>query len=308
MNDIESYDAIPFADELFPIRILWHKKLIGNDHAGAADRPEGGTWHEQLEIIYFLEGRASVKCGVRRYLCGKGDIIIINPCELHEIDSVDGAAYYHCFMIDPRLYNSGENDICSLKYLSLLSNRRLAFNNRISDNRRARAILEQFIVECEEADTAYEIAVKGFILLLLSELIRHELQLVAAPDDARCNARGYEQIEPALRIISSSYTREIRLGELADACHLAPSYFCRRFREVMGRTATDYITEYRIAKAETLLLTTDLSISQVSQRSGFSDSGYFSRIFRTQRGVSPSALRSMKEASADSDKSPSEIN
>jgi len=287
LDDKNRYDEIPFSDSLFPIRILWDKHLSrslnGNDSAN--------TWHEQLEILYFIEGGAEVECGFKRFVTGDGDIVIINPCEVHSVNYFNGTPLFHCFMIDPRLYNGGENDICGIKYIEPMTKHHLHFNNLINDNERVKFILCDLITEIKEAKTAYEIAVKGDILKLLAELFRNELRAVCSEEESIKNVRGYEQIAPVLRFISENYFEEIRLQQLSKICCMNTSYFCRRFKEIVGKTAVEYINEYRIAKAEALLMTTELPVSKIAEKVGFSDSCYFARCFKAIRNVSPSELR-----------------
>ena len=59
-----------------------------------------------------------------------------------------------------------------------------------------------------------------------------------------------------------------------------------------GRSTSKFIRKIRLQKAEELLLTSDLNISQVAYEVGFSDSHYFSRVFSDSYGLCPRAFRS----------------
>ncbi|MHC1695694.1 MAG: AraC family transcriptional regulator [Eubacteriales bacterium] len=285
MENKNRYDEIPFADEGFPIKILWELQPVLTER-----NKYENTWHEQLEILFFIDGVVEVECGFKRILAEGGDIIIVNPCEAHSVYYRSGAPKYHCIMIDPALYASG-SDLINRKYIEPMSKRRLHFNNLIRDNKRVKAILEELLRECHEKRSAYEIAVKGDILLLLAELFRNELRAVYSEDEILRLKRGYEQIAPALRLIADNYSRELTLGELAHECMLDSSYFCRRFKAITSKKVFEYINEYRIAKADALLLSTDMSVSRVAITVGFSDSNYFSRQYKKLRGFPPSQKR-----------------
>lgn len=64
-----------------------------------------------------------------------------------------------------------------------------------------------------------------------------------------------------------------------------------RFKETTGTTIVRYITECRMQKAAELLLTTDYRISDFATMVGFEDAGYFTRLFRKEKGVSPAEFR-----------------
>lgn len=279
------YDAISFSDGGFPIKILRDMQPVYTNKDISVN-----TWHEQFELLYFVHGGVDVECGFRRFRTEDGDIIIVNPCEAHALCYRSGTPRYHCIMIDPALYSSGA-DLIVKKYIEPMSKRRLHFNNLIRDNKRVKSIVEELLAECSEKHSAYEIAVQGYIMLLLSELFRNELRAVYSEDEIIRLRRGYEQIAPALRLISENYKHELTLAELANACMLDKSYFCRRFKSITSKTVFEYINEYRIAKADAMLFSTNMSICQIASAVGFSDSNYFSRRYKEIRGCDPSKTR-----------------
>ena len=68
-------------------------------------------------------------------------------------------------------------------------------------------------------------------------------------------------------------------------------YFCRYFKENLGKTATEYINEVRVEKAAEALIETDEKIINIAQNSGFENMGYFIRRFKKEKGVTPSEYR-----------------
>jgi AraC-like DNA-binding protein len=63
------------------------------------------------------------------------------------------------------------------------------------------------------------------------------------------------------------------------------------FRKESGVTPIAYLNRYRVKQARQLLTDTDQSITEIALEVGFSDSGYFGRVFRREVGVSPEAYR-----------------
>jgi AraC-like DNA-binding protein len=61
----------------------------------------------------------------------------------------------------------------------------------------------------------------------------------------------------------------------------------RLFKQVTGQPFVNYLNHFRIAKAQALLATTDLSVAEVSQEVGFCDQSYFGLIFRKLAQVTP---------------------
>jgi len=81
------------------------------------------------------------------------------------------------------------------------------------------------------------------------------------------------------------------VAELADMSGFSVSHFSARFRSVTGYTTTEYIKRLRMARARTLLITTDEPIAEVAIAVGYSDPFYFSRQFTAVHHVSPRGFR-----------------
>jgi transcriptional regulator GlxA family with amidase domain len=87
--------------------------------------------------------------------------------------------------------------------------------------------------------------------------------------------------------------RPVRLDELARMANLSVSHFSAIFRKEFGFSPLDYLIRTRIRRACELLDTTGSSLKEIAEAVGFSDPLYFSRVFRTIHGVSPSQYRSV---------------
>ena len=69
------------------------------------------------------------------------------------------------------------------------------------------------------------------------------------------------------------------------------SWFIRNFKQYTKTTPMQYLVERRITNAQVLLETTSYSIAEIGSIVGYENSMYFSRIFKKQKGVSPSEYR-----------------
>jgi AraC-like DNA-binding protein len=85
--------------------------------------------------------------------------------------------------------------------------------------------------------------------------------------------------------------KDLCLNSVADAMNLSIYTVSRLYKEATGRGFKEYITEKRLTYACRLLKTTDLSIAAIASQSGFSDSSYFSAIFKRTYGMPPNMYR-----------------
>jgi len=103
------------------------------------------------------------------------------------------------------------------------------------------------------------------------------------------------KLRKAIGLIDRHLTEEEegRVGLRAIAKEIGMSYFhfSRVFKQSMRMTPTNYITERRIERAKKLMEETDLTISEIALRSGFSSQSHFTTSFRRLAGVTPRSFR-----------------
>ena len=98
----------------------------------------------------------------------------------------------------------------------------------------------------------------------------------------------------ALRItsyIEDKLDSSIRATDLAGVVQLSASHFFRAFRKTFGETPVAYVRKRRIRRAQELMLTSGLPLSQVAVECGMCDQPHLCRVFRRIVGVNPNAWR-----------------
>lgn len=103
-------------------------------------------------------------------------------------------------------------------------------------------------------------------------------------------------INVALDYINENYNdHEQSLNSLADKLNVSPNYLCLRFKEETGINYTKYLNSLRVKHAKELLKDVRLKVYMISDMVGFEDTRYFSRIFRSYTGYTPTEYQK-KEA------------
>ncbi|WP_334077816.1 response regulator transcription factor [Paenibacillus sanfengchensis] len=91
--------------------------------------------------------------------------------------------------------------------------------------------------------------------------------------------------------VNENFEKDISLAEMANALHLNYSYLSSYFKQRTGENLTSYINRVRTGKAKELLFNHELSISEVSRLTGFSEHNYFSKVFKKMTGMTPAEYR-----------------
>lgn len=107
----------------------------------------------------------------------------------------------------------------------------------------------------------------------------------------RASSSGSEIVENVRRYLDQHYANEISLSSLSDQFHINSAYLSEMFKAHVGQNFSDYLNQLRMENAKRLLEDPQLKIIDVAHLVGFSNSGYFSTVFKKQFGQSPAEYR-----------------
>lgn len=138
----------------------------------------------------------------------------------------------------------------------------------------------------------------GELTLLLTDLMEQCWHKALLIDGARSQRKWI----PIREYIDENFVYDIQLDDLERKFHINKFYLTRKFRESYGITINQYITNKRVNYAKELLRFSDFSITEIARKSGFNDSAYFTRVFKSVEGVSPSAFKKEWNHAFDNDK------
>jgi signal transduction histidine kinase/AraC-like DNA-binding protein len=126
-------------------------------------------------------------------------------------------------------------------------------------------------------------------LFSLEETLAHVN--TALERNRRLSAQAQHLVRQAMAYIHQHYAGSMSRADLARHVALSEDYLTACFRKELGVTPIAYLNRYRVNQAKQLLVDPGKSITEVALEVGFSDSGYFSRVFRREVGLSPEAYR-----------------
>ena len=98
-------------------------------------------------------------------------------------------------------------------------------------------------------------------------------------------------IYPAIAFIRDHPRKNVSMKEMADLCHLSPSYFSRLFNREIGESFVNYINRQKIELAKEQLRGTNKSVAQIAGDVGYLNVSNFIAVFKRMEGVTPSIYR-----------------
>lgn len=102
-----------------------------------------------------------------------------------------------------------------------------------------------------------------------------------------------EEMENARNYFDEHYNEPISIEEFAASRSMSVSWFLRNFKQVVGMSPMHFILTKRINNAVSLLETTNYNVTEISTIVGYDNPMYFSRLFKKQKGVSPTEYRKL---------------
>ena len=101
----------------------------------------------------------------------------------------------------------------------------------------------------------------------------------------------YQEMENVVNYVLANYAARIDVSVLASVAHLSISQFDRKFKRVFQITPQQFILRVRVHAASQALTSSDQSVAKIALNTGFYDQSYFTRQFRAQTGMTPTAYR-----------------
>lgn len=115
---------------------------------------------------------------------------------------------------------------------------------------------------------------------------------VASVWDSETEESSQSTVEIIMAYIAEHLENELRREELAEAVHLNPDYMARLFKKETGMNLKDYIIQQKMQEAQSLLCTTNLPISLIAAKVGYTNFGHFSTSYKKFYHKTPQEKRS----------------
>jgi len=101
----------------------------------------------------------------------------------------------------------------------------------------------------------------------------------------------FKRLNASREYIADSYRDPFSLTSIAKNAYMSPFHFSRSFKKVYGETPNEFLIKLRIEKAKKMLITENMSISEICERVGYISVGSFSSLFLRQVGMPPTLYR-----------------
>lgn len=244
-------------------------------------------FHPFTEIFFITNGQGSFHLDNAVVNVKQWDLIIINPNCLHTEKSFNknnpleyivlGIDNFSLTFKEPSSLVNTENTKKLYEIVNIHKNKDNIF-----------AYLNTLIQEIDAKEFDYEIACKSILNLFIIQIVRNipSLLFLEEPQD-KLNL----ECITIKNYIDSHYSENITLDSLSNLSFVNKFHLVHTFTKQIGVSPINYVINKRIDESRNLLATTNYSIRDISLIVGFSNSSYFSQMFKKITGVSPKNYR-----------------
>jgi len=113
-----------------------------------------------------------------------------------------------------------------------------------------------------------------------------------------------QRLQPALAAMFDEPAKPWTLPQLAELCHMSRATFARHFEEAISRSASDVLTEIRMALAGRKLVQTTMSVAEIGEAVGYQSEAAFQRVFKRQVGMTPAKWRARSSKTGNPEEEP----
>lgn len=252
--------------------------------------------HIFSEIVVVLSGTALHVIGEQGYQIRPGDVFVIDQSSGHAFEQVKNLVIINFSYNEQHLLFDKEDLRLLPGFASLfltapklrkhngsvgmlrLEQSDLSFLENIAE-----MILRQTAQKSEGYETVVKLLFQTVVAFLSSQYLRTE---TTASQNLGLIAGAFDYLE-------AHFSEDLSVKSLAGHLSVSPRHLERLFRQYCKESPLEHLTELRMSEALRQLAYTEYPVSEVAVRCGFSDSSYFSRVFKARYQVSPRRYREL---------------
>ena len=274
-----------FSDFNFELLYITKSKFENDWHSTA-------HIHPFMEIFFITEGNGAFQLEDSIVNVKENDLIIINPNCLHTEKSnlndspleyiVLGIGNFSINFFNLNNTKFSQSDIKTYHIINFKENSSNILNQ-----------LNLIIDEIKLKNYKYEVACKSMLSLFILNILRTTPSVSILQNEKKNLNLECAKIK---NYLDAHYSENITLETLSTLSYMNKFSLIHTFTKQVGMSPISYLIEKRINEAKSLLETTNYSIKDIGSIVGFSNSSYFSQMFKKQTNLSPKQYRFQKSS------------
>ncbi len=248
-------------------------------------------WHREVEILYILNGSASVLMGGEKITVSPLEFIVIDSAIVHEIIYQLPQTMGISIHLSKGYYKRYIPEMELLRFSCEID--RLTEEQKEPYMRMCESMKDLTVLYFEE-DLSTPLKNASLILKIAADLVEYFSEKIPTDKLAR-DPNQLARVQEVFQYVQDHFSEPLELQDVADEIGLNKEYFCRFFKKNTGMSFLHYLNQVRLNHVYQDLLYTEGSIQEILEKNGITNQKLFYRQFKDTYHCSPRELRRLSK-------------
>lgn len=227
-------------------------------------------------LIYVPTGRGVLETKSGKWEVNPGDVMVLYPGEWHNYKPIETTGWEEYWM-------GIRGEVLSNRILKDLFPENTSYVKHMGYQEELIFLFNQSIKLVKRNSTGFRKILAGIVLQLVAYVISYENEESGSREEQLC--------ERVIDFIRKNLNTDVDFKKLASDHHLSYNRFRTVFKNNTGVSLQQYLIQERLENAKRLMINTELSLKEISAKTGFNSLFYFSKVFKNKMGYSPGQIR-----------------
>lgn len=238
-------------------------------------------FHQELELLYLMEGELNVTQDGRTFVMQKDDVLVINCNNAHALKGNGELSLLQIHICSTLLHEISPEGL--LFYCDSAADTYHPYGE-------VRRVMRQLLLSYVGPRKKTPALRYSYIYALL-DLLVEQFQRPLSQSKAVRPSRDEERLQAIVSYVSQNFREQISLGKLAEQMYLSTSSLSRLFKRSMGCYFADFVNRVRLNHAVQELVGSEKTVTRVAADCGFTNLAAFNKQFQSVYHTSPTAYR-----------------
>ena len=240
----------------------------------------------KYKVIFVTKGCAELTLNNNIYTISENDMLFLSNCDYFSIKTTGEDFHRYVMILSPSVFLKYFDDkhLLSLFKLQPYSSDPFIHIKKVDDMKH---IFKKLMEETNNCDNSYH---NDMIKLYL-----HQMMIYAFRSADFSETKSYDEVQlkilKAQNILESRFKEPIRISELCADLHMSLYYFTHQFTRLVGCSPKQYLIKIRLNVAGKMLISTSLTVHEISESAGFPNVNLFITCFKKNFGITPTEFR-----------------
>lgn len=245
--------------------------------------------HRSYQIYYLVNGECEHFIENRFFTVVTGDLVLIPPKVMHRTEG-EGGLHFLVHFTDAFLQRFFTDSVLT----PLLSSLPAVFRADGPEQERILSMLNAMHTEytrsVQEQSPLNELLISGYLYHILFAMVHTSNNYIS-------RSKSDDRMAQIIQFINENYNHINDIEQIAEHFFISKYHLCRFFRKNLGISLVTYLNTIKIREACTMIKNGCSNMTEVAILCGFNSSSYFCKVFKKEKGISPTEFRKAQKMS-----------